>query len=247
MFVQPLCIYPSTEDLDTIAKLGRCIAQGGASEVHHDDLQRRAADLEENNQDHAVGALAVGLYFRGPTGAAEVAKSLAARIGSGGTHLFPIPGLYVNCKASHWRTKQGLAHHHLLLRPRSMHANATYVMCIVPPPQFRFLILVGYATAEMLPAQVESRLGNPFYGAYVLSAQELQSLPPLKWTTRDAPVQISRQLTAWSERDLVKPCTDDLIDEIETAIGVPAAERWSAAKARHAGLPLMQSVAQQGT
>lgn len=233
MFPRPLCVYPSDEDLQTFGKLGHCIAKGGASDVHADP-QRRTADLEENNEDHAIGDLAVALYLRGPQGATEAAMSLAARIDSAGTHLRPIPSLAVNCKASKWRTKKGLAGHRLPVRPKSREQGMLYILCIVPPPQFRFVILPGYATDEMLlPSNIVQRKDDPFFGAHALYMHELQPLMPLRWTVRDQRVRHSRQNDLWAERELIQPCTDELIEEIEESIGVAPAERWKVQQAKY--------------
>jgi hypothetical protein len=124
-----------------------------------------------------VGTLALSLYWYGslsPYLAARKKADVKRWQGDGGVDL---EGRAVDVKTSLMRSSRDPLDYCLIVSPREVHSDWTYVLSLIPDARARYVYLVGWATTEDLGGAGRDRR---FPGKHVVSARSLRALPPMR-------------------------------------------------------------------
>jgi hypothetical protein len=149
---------------------------GGHSQVRTVDRQDA---LYVDQLVGQIGMLAGHLYYIGDYHLYVQARETANAEPWKGDGGYDIPGVNVDFKSSLMRASANPADYRLLVRPAERHRWWVYVLVLLSDLGGN-AILMGWATDEMLPAQVEQ--AGPFEGAHMLHADQLRPMqehPPL--------------------------------------------------------------------
>lgn len=160
-----------------IARMAEKCALGGS----RFRVENGTMSPETNYQDQLkglTGEFALSKYLSGSAHGFKLWRWLRNRnpkVGDGGMDY---PGLNVDIKATGARKGRALGEYTLVVRPKDRHEGWVYILGIVAA-DFRSIALVGWAPTEALPAQVETE--GDFRGAFILPADRLFPLMPLRW------------------------------------------------------------------
>lgn len=167
-------------ELSLIRRMACAAEVGGRSQV-----REGAARSDNLSIDQLVGQIGtyVGCkYFQGDNKDYRISRYYANKaptVGDGGAD---ITGSNLDFKTSKIRNpEKELLTYKLLVRPRELHDNWVYVLILVSEITDTGAVahILGWADTQMLPSKPES--SGMFSGAYLLEAQDLKPLPPLRW------------------------------------------------------------------
>lgn len=167
-------------EMNLIKRMAQQAEVGGRSQI------RKGQDRSDNlSIDQLVGQIGtyVGCkYIQGDIKDYRVSRYYANKaptVGDGGAD---ITGSNIDFKASEIRNpNKDLMTYKLLVRPRERHDDWVYVLILVSDisEASSTAHILGWADTRMLPEQTET--SGIFKGAYVLPAENLKPLPPLRW------------------------------------------------------------------
>lgn len=175
----PQVITLRSDELQLVLHFAEQAAVGGVSHIRGED---RKSTLRDDQCVGQLGEAALSRYLSGNSvlyALTRTARNLTPRQGDDGGDL---RGTNIDVKCSVMRYAPDPLKYRLLVRPAELHAETVYVLALVAPDWLRSreVTLVGWATRADLPATPAH--DGPFRGAYVLPAQQLHPLPPVRWT-----------------------------------------------------------------
>lgn len=168
----------SQSELSCIKRMSVKAEIGGKSHIRTKD---RLASLTEDQLVGQIGQFAVSKYMFGTAERWAMNRWFINQNPTYGDAGFDIPGLNLDVKTSLMRASKEPLSYNLLVRPKERHAGWIYYLALVGDIQQEKLpvYLVGWAKDEDLPP--EPALDGKFKGAYVLPANKLTPLPPLRF------------------------------------------------------------------
>lgn len=161
---------------------GKSAEVGGRSSVVSDPGER-VGKLVEHQLTGQLGNLAFCRYLYGMAFGHyvyRVTRWAADRNPTRGDGGEDVPGCKVDVKASMIRTSLILTEHFLPVPESERHPETTYVLALVEQGEAPLVHLMGWAGEEELPKEKAS--SGTFAGKFILRADTLHALPPLRWS-----------------------------------------------------------------
>lgn len=162
------------EAMEVVRRMAQKAEIGGKSRVR--ESTARQASLANDQLIGQCGEAAVCLYLTGSLSAyieRREAINATPLVGDNGSD---IPGSRIDVKASALHTSRPILQHRLAVRPAEKRVDSVYVQCLCDVfPDWTYVVLVGWATADMLPEGPEE--SGVFAGAHILSCEQLLPLP----------------------------------------------------------------------
>lgn len=151
---------------------------GGNSEVRTRDERMRK--LAEDQVIGQCGEAALSMYVTGSLDKYLERREEINKNPYVGDNGFDFPFLRVDVKSSRRHDSLSLTSHNLILRPKEIKPDITYIQALVKNTGFSAIVyFIGWATSGMLPKTMREE--GIFAGAYVLPCHDLNPLPPLNW------------------------------------------------------------------
>jgi hypothetical protein len=167
-------------EMSLIRRMARAAEVGGKSHI------RKGSDRSDNlSIDQLVGQIGTYAgckYLQGDIKDYRISRYYANKaptVGDGGAD---VTGSNIDFKASAVRnSSKPLTTYKLLVRPRELHDSWVYILVLVSDITDKSATahLIGWADTRMLPDNPEN--DGIFKGAYMLNAEDLNPLPPLRW------------------------------------------------------------------
>lgn len=151
---------------------------GGSSAVRQED---RSARLLEDQIIGQMGQMALSLYWFGtpqPYLDARAYANAHPTEGDGGSDILD---MNLDVKTSLMRASDDPFSYRMLVRPRERHEGNVYILALIPKllKVDTQVNLVGWVADHELPKN-PATMGQ-FAGAYLVTADQLHPLPPIRW------------------------------------------------------------------
>lgn len=169
----------SASEMSFVKKMALKAELGGQSSIR--DREDRIKSLEIDQLVGQIGTYAGSKFLLGDTKDYRVSRWYANQNKWSGDAGSDITGANVDFKTSLVRKKErDILDYRLLVRPKEYHENWVYILNLVTSlnADHAEVKIVGWASSRMLPPIARDGL---FAGAHVLSAKELNPIPPYCW------------------------------------------------------------------
>ena len=168
----------NTAEMNLVKQMSMAACRGGVSRVRTGESRMGA--LFEDQLVGQVGTYAGHKFWFGHSYNYLVSRQMANIYPGSGDGGSDVVGANIDFKTSKIRSNRPLLDYRLVVRPHERTSGKIYVQLLAEITGATATVhILGWASDDMLTTLAQDGV---FAGAYVLPAQELQALPPLRWS-----------------------------------------------------------------